>query len=91
MEGITMKNLLKTCILTVLCLAMLMSIVPAHAANYGDFAIVTGSSTLNLRQGPGTEYDRLYTAKRNDWVMILGESNNWYQVMVMDNGTNIFC
>lgn len=86
MEGITMKNLLKTCILTVLCLAMLMSILPAHAANYGDFAIVTGSSTLNLRQGPGTEYDRLYTAKRNDWVMILGESNNWYQVMVMDNG-----
>ena len=81
-----MKNLLKTCFILALCLALLLSSLPAQAATYGDFAIVTGSSTLNLRQGPGTEYDRLYTAKRNDWVMILGESNNWYQVMVMDNG-----
>lgn len=86
MEGNTMKNLLKTCILMALCLAMLLSTCPASAASYGDFAIVTGSGTLNLRQGPGTEFDRLYTAKRNDWVMILGESGNWYQVMVMDNG-----
>lgn len=86
MEGNTMKNLLKTCILMALCLALLLSICPANAASYGDFAIVTGSGTLNLRQGPGTEFDRLYTAKRNDWVMILGESGNWYQVMVMDNG-----
>ncbi|MBQ6949953.1 MAG: SH3 domain-containing protein [Clostridia bacterium] len=81
-----MKNLLKTCILMALCLALLLSTCPASAASYGDFAIVTGSGTLNLRQGPGTEFDRLYTAKRNDWVMILGESGNWYQVMVMDNG-----
>ncbi len=86
MEGNTMKNLLKTCILMALCLALLLSTCPASAASYGDFAIVTGSGTLNLRQGPGTEFDRLYTAKRNDWVMILGESGNWYQVMVMDNG-----
>ena len=86
MEGNTMKNLLKTCILMALCLALLLSTCTASAATYGDFAIVTGSGTLNLRQGPGTEFDRLYTAKRNDWVMILGESGNWYQVMVMDNG-----
>ncbi len=86
MEGNTMKNLLKTCILMALCLALLLSTCTASAASYGDFAIVTGSGTLNLRQGPGTEFDRLYTAKRNDWVMILGESGNWYQVMVMDNG-----
>lgn len=86
MEGNTMKNLLKTCILMALCLALLLSTCTASAATYGDFAIVTGSGTLNLRQGPGTEFDRLYTAKRSDWVMILGESGNWYQVMVMDNG-----
>ncbi len=86
MEGITMKKMFKTCCLLLLCLALVLAAVPAFAATYGEFAVVTGSSTLNLRQGPSTEYDRLYTAKRGDWVMILGESGNWYQVMVMANG-----
>ena len=86
MEGTTMKNLFKTSILMLLCMALFLSAMPAHAASYGEFAVVSGSATLNLRQGPSTEYDRIYTAKRGDWVMILGESGNWYQVMVMDNG-----
>lgn len=86
LEGTTMKQIIKKIIPLLLCLAMLFAVAPAQALNYTDFAVVSGSSTLNLRQGPGTQYERLYTAKQGDWVMIMGESGNWYQVMVMSNG-----
>lgn len=81
-----MKQIAKKIIPLLLCLALLFSFAPAQALNYNDFAVVVNSQTLNLRQGPGTQYDRLYTAKKGDWVMIMGESGNWYQVMVMSNG-----
>jgi len=85
MEGKTMKKMFKCLLPMLLCLSLLMGTVPAQAAEY-DFAVVTNSATLNLRSGPGTEYDRLYTASRGDWVMLLGESGNWYYVQVMSNG-----
>ena len=81
-----MKQIARKIIPLFICLALLFALTPAQALNYNDFAVVDGSDTLNLRQGPGTQYDRLYTAKRGDWVMIMGESGNWYQVMVMSNG-----
>ena len=80
-----MKKMFKCMLPLLLCLALLLGTVPAQAAGY-DFAVVTNSATLNLRSGPGTEYDRLYTASRGDWVMLLGESGNWYYVQVMSNG-----
>ena len=81
-----MKNTLKKLIPLLLCLVLFCAAMPAYAGSYTDYAVVYNSSTLNLRQGPNTAYDRLYTAREGDWVMILGESGNWYQVMVMSNG-----
>lgn len=81
-----MKNTLKKLIPLLLCLVLFCAAMPAYAGTYTDYAVVYNSSTLNLRQGPNTAYDRLYTAREGDWVMILGESGNWYQVMVMSNG-----
>lgn len=81
-----MKQIARKIIPLLLCLGLIFTLAPAQALNYNDFAVVMDSDTLNLRQGPGTQYDRLYTAKRGDWVMIMGESGNWYQVMVMSNG-----
>lgn len=80
-----MKKLLKRLLPVLLCLSLFAGMAPAQAAGY-DFAVVTNSATLNLRSGPGTEYDRLYTASRGDWVMLMGESGNWYYVQVMSNG-----
>ncbi len=79
-----MKKTMRKLIPLLLCILLLAGAVPAQAYS-NDFAVVTGSSTLNLRQGPSTEYERLYTAKEGDWVRILGESGNWYQVTVMSN------
>lgn len=81
-----MKKAFKLLTALALCLALTAAALPGLALSYGEFAVVSGSNTLNLRQGPGTEYSRLFTANRGDWVMILGESGNWHQVMVMKNG-----
>jgi len=85
------KHTLKS-ILTLACvLCLLAGCVPAQAtaadASYGyqDYAIVTGTSYLNLRQGPGTEYTWLGRANENDWVRILGESGNWYYVTILES------
>ncbi len=81
-----MKKAMKTCIPLILLVMLLLSALPASAAIYGDYAVVSGSSTLNLRHGPGTSYQLLYTAHENDWVMIMYEEDNWYKVRVMSNG-----
>ncbi len=45
-------------------------------------AIVTGSS-VNIRSGPGTEYDRLGIVKRGDGLQILTD-NGWTPVLYQD-------
>lgn len=51
-----------------------------------DYAMVTGSETLNLRSGPGQEYDWLGRSLEGDWIGIRGESGNWYSVYVLSTG-----
>ena len=38
------------------------------------------SNTLNVRKGPGTQYDRIGSVKNGVKVTILGEENGWYKI-----------
>ena len=86
----TMK-LRRAAALTV-ALALLLGAYPVHAAGLlnqmgiYDYAVVTGTEALNLRSGPGVEYDWLDRAPEGDWIGIRGESGNWYAVYVLSSG-----
>lgn len=58
----------------------------AQADIVADYAVVTGTDNLNLRQGPGSEYGWLGSAPRGAWVRLLGESGNWYYVVIVNSG-----
>ena len=76
-----------------------MPTTPPAAPSYGAvttgygavatvYGVVTNTDSLNLRSGPGTEYNWLGSANRGEWVAILGESGNWYRVTVMNTGVS---
>lgn len=87
------KSGFRTALALMLALGMLWSLSPALAAGpvlsqmgIYDYAMVTGSATLNLRSGPGTQYEWLDRAQEGDWIGIRGESGNWYAVYMLSNG-----
>ena len=41
--------------------------------------VVTGG-TINVRTGPGTNYDKITQVVSGKQVTVVGESNGWYQV-----------
>ena len=53
----------------------------------GSFAVVRDTESLNVRSGPGENYNWLASVKRGEWVHEIGESGNWYQVQLIDNNT----
>jgi len=75
----------------IMCLGVFSA--PALADSYvspagymsSDYAIVTGTSYLNLRQGPGSDTVWLGRAYENDWVRIHGETGNWYYVTILES------
>ena len=77
-------------LLSAICLLLGCLPLSAGAAIRGDYAIVTGTPTLNLRSGPGTEYSWLGRAAENDWVQIHSESANWYHVTILESGLSGF-
>ena len=53
--------------------------------------VVTQSSNLNIRQGPGTEFDIVGKAAHNSQVQLIKKmSNGWYFIKAAD-GTEGFC
>ena len=42
--------------------------------------IVNASSGLNIRSGPGTEYEKVASGQNGASVVILGEENGWYRI-----------
>lgn len=87
------KNLAQSILALLCCLCLLFSAMPALASSYSgsygyynaDYAIVTGSAYLNLRQGPSADTAWLGRAYENDWVRIQGESGNWYYVTIVES------
>ena len=94
------RNLLKSilaaacavCLALGLCGSALASSVPiGQGAVYMgtatfDYAVVSGTSTLNLRSGPGSEYAWLGSAREGDWVGLINEVGSWYYVCLPDSG-----
>lgn len=88
MKNLSAKRFLA--LTAVLCLLFGCLPLNASAAVWGEYAIVSGTSTLNLRSGPGTEYAWLGRAAESDWVQIHSESGNWYYVTIVESGLSGF-
>ena len=87
------KSLLRMMMALLCVIALSASACPALAApvnvehmNFADYAMVSGATALNLREGPGTEYGIAGGAAEGAWVGILGESGSWYYVYVLSLG-----
>lgn len=46
-----------------------------------QLVVVTGG-VVNLRQGPGTQYDIVGSAHAGDSLMVTGEAPDWYRIYV---------
>ena len=87
-----MKRRLSQIVLLLLCAVCVMGAMPAARAEgtdfsaWGvfDFALVSGTDKLNLRTGPGTEYQWIGAVNEGGWVGVVGESNGWYRVYVAE-------
>lgn len=83
-----MKRRMSQLILFLVCAACILAAVPAASAegtNFAalgvfDFALVSGTDKLNLRVGPGTEYQWAGALDEGKWAGIVGESGSWYHV-----------
>ena len=75
-----MKRLLLVVIL--LCLLTALFCLAAYA----DYAVITNTSSLNLRSGPGYEYGIIGKATRDEWVDIQNELGEWDYVTVVRTG-----
>lgn len=89
-----MKMKLRKSIVAFACiLCLLISCTPALSESYlstagyvsSEYAVVTGTSYLNLRQGPGSDTAWLGRAYENDWVRIHGETGNWYYATILES------
>lgn len=88
------RSLYKILLLTACLCFTLCAAAPAKAestADYAalgiyDYALVSGTDSLNLRSGPGTEYQWLGSLPAGNWVGLLGESGNWYYVYALKTG-----
>ena len=67
-----------------LALALIAALACPGAALAEQYMAVTGTQSLNLRQGPASNTLLLGSYPRGAWVTVLGESGNWYQVMTSD-------
>ncbi len=39
---------------------------------------------VNLRAGPGLDYDKVGAVRLNNWLEVIGDSSGWYEVLVGD-------
>lgn len=73
-------------LLALLCaLCLMAAAAPAALADpWGiyDYAVVSGTSSLNLRAGPSSADAWLGSAPEGTWVGLTGDSGNWYSVFV---------
>lgn len=70
---------------SLLALAVFALLLFAGSAQ-AEFAVITNTSSLNLREGPGYDYDVAGAASRGDWVDVQGESDSWYAVTILKSG-----
>ncbi|MFZ7102274.1 MAG: SH3 domain-containing protein [Peptococcaceae bacterium] len=59
------------------------TIFPGYLFAQDKYGMISGS-IVNVRSGPGTEYTRIAQVNEGQFVSILSEENNWYQVKLAD-------
>ncbi len=68
-------------------LVLLLAAFPVMGqAADSQFAMVTRTSRLFVRSGPGTEYSAIGSATRGRWVQILSSSGTWHRGRVLSTG-----
>jgi len=63
--------------------ALLCSIFPGAVFAQERIGKVAGDN-VNLRQGPGTQHARITSLSADQYVTIIGEKDNWFQVKIAD-------
>ena len=69
-----------------LLILTLLLLCVGTAALADSYAVVYNTESLNVRTGPATHYQWLGSVQKGDWVQIVGESGNWYQVVTVEDG-----
>jgi len=78
---------MKRAICLILLTALLLGLMPpAQAA--GGYALVSNTTRLNIRSGPGTQYAIIGSVAGGEWVRVDSTSGSWVQGRVMPNGTS---
>ena len=63
-----------------------LTVFPLLGQAAGSYGMVSGTSRLNVRSGPGMEYPAIGFAVQGKWVEILSSSGTWYQGRVLSTG-----
>ena len=50
-----------------------------------SFTAIVNTNTLNVRQGPGTEFDIITRLKKDDIVDVIGKFKQWYIIRTQSN------
>jgi len=79
-------HIYKRCAALLVILACMIPFAMA-LADAEDFAVVHRTNQLNLRSGPTSSSTRLGGYAKGTWVEVIGERNNWYEVLCPDGKT----
>ena len=69
----------------ILTIVLYCFMISCHEYACADFAVVTNTSSLNLRSGPGYEHNIIGMAKKDDWVDIQYDLSGWDYVTVLNS------
>lgn len=73
-----------------MALLVALALLPLGAQAAGSYAMVTNTSRLNIRSGPGLEYPVVGYVGRGEWVEIQSSAGSWYQGRVSATGVSGF-
>lgn len=72
----------------IITVVLILSVaLPALAVSPSDFVVVTNDTYVNLRSGPGENYDKIGSYVRGVWLTVSGQSGNWYYITGPDGKT----
>ncbi|MHC1786816.1 MAG: SH3 domain-containing protein [Christensenellales bacterium] len=82
---------IKRGLLLLLTLALALGLLPVHSLaaplQEGQYAFVVGTSSLNLRSGPGYQYSILGNSPRGEMVQVLSyDISTWWRVLQLSSG-----
>ncbi|MCQ2507554.1 MAG: SH3 domain-containing protein [Dorea sp.] len=75
-----MLSMLIACMLVCLCMPFLFGMETKAATKYPYLAKVVNTDKVNVRSGPGTNYEKIDTLKKSQMVKVHGIKNSFYKV-----------